>query len=226
MPLALLLLLASSVWSAPAEGGHRCEGGEATFYSYGGSRDAQCRSEQEHLCRCRKELRRIPGKDGGWVDTSAAYYDGSRNLCLDSWDHFQCLEKGGNFICKTPGQCVCDAKPRRCVDKDLTAWKNVGCGQGNCEDTRLLQGREPKDKIQCTGGGRWQCVASPKCPKTGKKICSDKDFGPWREAGCGMDGCAAGQMRMLREKKTYLLCDEARYQKCKPDPACAKKKTQ
>ena len=67
-------------------------------------------------------------------------------------------------------------------------------------------------------------MASDKCPKTGKKTCSENSFGPWRAAGCGVDGCPAGQMRMLRDKKTTLLCDSALYQKCKPDPVCAQRK--
>ncbi len=202
---ALLLLLALPVWASD----HSCAGDEKNRYSYAAAQDS-CRSEAAHVCRCRKELHK----------NNQAYYDVSRDLCLDEWVQFQCLEKGGDWMCREPGRCLCDAKPKRCQEVDLTGWKDNVCGGGDCEDTRLLQGREPKAKVNCKGGGRWRCTASPKCPKTGKKICAEPDFGPWRATGCGMGGCAKGSMRLQREKKTHLLCDEGLYKKCSPDPAC------
>lgn len=214
--LAALWLLASPSAAAAGIGGHACSGGEKERYGYDAHKDSVCRSEQEHLCRCRKEtIKAAPG-----VVPPATYYDAGRDLCLDSADHFQCLEKGGDYVCRSAGRCFCDNKPPRCKEEDLTAWKPKGCGQGNCEDTRLLEGREPKEGRVCRGGGRWRCVASQSCPKKGKKVCREKDFGPWRAVGCGVGGCTADKMRELRDKKTHLLCDEALYERCTPDPAC------
>ncbi|MBI4347367.1 MAG: hypothetical protein HY553_10960 [Elusimicrobia bacterium] len=218
----LALLLALPVLAA--DSGHLCNGGEKARYAFEAAKDTACRSEQEHVCKCRRELRRIPGDDGGWVDSTQSYYDASRDLCLDNWVHFQCLERGGDWRCAARGRCACDAKPRRCVEKDLTAWKDYACGAGDCEETRLLQGREPKQGVDCKGGGRWRCVTDAKCPKTGKKVCLESDFGRWRDIGCGVGGCSAGQMRVVRDKKTHLLCDNARWQKCRPDPLCASRK--
>lgn len=214
------LLLAALLWSSPsfaAElGGHACRGGEKDRYGYDARKDMVCRSEQDHLCRCRKEtIKAAPG-----IVPPATYYDAKRDLCLDGVEHFQCLEKGGDYACRSAGRCLCDAEPRRCQDADLTAWKDYGCGQGNCEDTRLLQGREPKDDVQCRGGERWKCVESPSCPKKGKSVCRPKDFGPWRAAGCAVGGCAKGELRELRDKKTHLLCDRALYERCRADAAC------
>lgn len=203
--LALLLLVAPAFAAD-----HSCAGDEKNRYSYDAATDA-CRGEQEHACRCRRDRRRNP----------QAYYDASRDLCLDEWVQFQCLEKGGDWICRSMGRCLCDAKPRRCKDADLTTWKDFACGAGDCEDTRLLQGREPKGNAVCKGGGRWRCVASAKCPKSGKKVCAEADFGAWRATGCGLGGCLRGRMRLEREKRTHLLCDEALYKKCAPDPSCA-----
>ncbi|MBI5201050.1 MAG: hypothetical protein HY925_05645 [Elusimicrobia bacterium] len=190
---------------------HSCAGDEKTHYGYTASKDS-CRGEAEHVCNCRKQLHK----------NNQAYYDSSRDLCLDEWVQFQCLEKGGDWMCREPGKCLCDAKPPRCKEAELGAWTDKGCGMGDCEDTRLLQGREPKAKAVCKGGGRWRCVASPKCPSTGKKTCSEADFGPWRETGCAMGGCPKGTMRLQRDKKTHLLCDEGLYKKCLMSPACAK----
>ena len=154
---AAVILLSPAAGPARADDGHSCKGGEAARYAYGAARDTLCRSEAEHVCRCRKEARRIPAKGGGFTDTTGAYYDASRNLCLDNWDHFQCLEKDGVFKCLSPGRCLCAAKPPRCQEGDLADWKDHACGEGDCEDTRLLRGREPKAGIKCKGGGRWKC---------------------------------------------------------------------
>lgn len=207
------LLFSLTVLNAPAgaaaqasDQGHLCRGDISTRFGYDADSDRLCRSEQDHVCRCR----------------TGAYYDGSRDLCLDDWVHFQCLEKGGDWLCRAPGRCLCKNKPPRCKEEDLTPWKDKECGWGNCEDTKLLRGREPKPGIRCRGGKRWECAADARCPADGKKVCRDADFGPWRAVGCGVRGCAVGQMKMLRERKTRMECPESLWSQCRPDPACVR----
>ncbi|MBI4423684.1 MAG: hypothetical protein HY554_08155 [Elusimicrobia bacterium] len=220
---SLVLACPPSLRAGPAEDGkgHACPGSQAERFGYAAVEDTLCRSEEDHRCRCLRERRSIPSEGGRKADTLGAYYDASRDLCLDDWTHFQCLEKGGDWLCRAPGRCLCKNKPRRCVEADLAPWKDFGCGMGRCEDSSLLRGRDPKDGAICRGGKRWECVPSASCPKDGKRACREADLGPWRAVGCAVRGCGPGHMTWLRERKTELECPAPLWSKCAASPSCS-----